>query len=303
MRRILLLFSFTAACTYAHVGSGEVAVIRTPAGLDNHVYPTGDWSIGRSDEATVYNVRSQEHAEWLQVLASNGLSIALDTSVRFHVIANEAVQLDQELGPDYYGTLLGPTLKSQARRVIGRYQPEEIYSSEREAIERQIRDGMTEAIKGRHIVLEAVLIRNVKLPDAIQQAINTKLEAEQEALKMKFVLDQAQQQQAQQTMETKAAAERAQIEAQGEADAEHLRAQAAADTKRLDGQATADYERLVQQYLTPAILKLQEIDAQKALASSPNEKLVLLGGTGTQTLLDLRSTAVASTPPAGTSSR
>jgi regulator of protease activity HflC (stomatin/prohibitin superfamily) len=151
-------------------------------------------------------------------------------------------------------------------------------------------------------VLEAVLIRNVKLPDAIQQAINTKLEAEQDALKMKFVLAQAQQQQEQQTMETKAAAERAQIEAQGEADAAHLRAQAAADAKRLDGQATADYEKLVQQYLTPAILKLQEIDAQKALASSPNEKLVLLGGSGAQTLLDLRGAAAAS-PPVGASSR
>jgi regulator of protease activity HflC (stomatin/prohibitin superfamily) len=302
MRRALLFFTFTAACTYAHVGSGEVAVIRTPAGVDPHVYPTGDWSIGRSDDPQVYNVRSQEHSEWLQVLASNGLSISLDTSIRFHVVANEAVQLDQEIGPDYYGILLGPTLKSQARRVIGRYAPEEIYSTQREAIERQIREGMADAIKGRHIVLEAVLIRNVKLPDAIQQAINTKLEAEQEALKMKFVLAQAQQEQEQQTMETKAAAERAQIEAQGAADAEHLRAAAAADAKRLDGQATADYEKLVQQYLTPAILKLQEIDAQKALASSPNEKLVLLGGSGAQTLLDLRS-AAAATPPAGASSR
>ena len=302
MRRALLFFTFTAACTYAHVGSGEVAVVRTPAGVDPHVYPTGDWKIDGEDEATIYNVRSQEHGERLEVLASNGLSIALDTSIRFHVVAGEAVQLDQELGPDYYGTLLGPTLKSQARKVVGRYQPEEIYSTQREAIERQIRDGMNEAIKGRHLVLEAVLIKNVTLPESIQQAINNKLEAEQEALKMKYVLDQAEQQQQQQTMEAKAAAERAQIEAQADADTEHTRAQAAADAKRLDGQATADYEKLVQQYLTPAILKLQEIDAQKALASSPNEKLVLLGGTGAQTLLDLRG-AAAATPAVGTSSK
>jgi hypothetical protein len=122
MRRALLLSIFTTACAYAHVGSGEVAVIRTPQGVDPHVYPTGDWSIERDDEPQTYNVRSQEHSEWLQVLASNGLSISLDTSIRYHVVATEAVQLDQELGPDYYGILLGPTLKSQARRVIGRYQ-------------------------------------------------------------------------------------------------------------------------------------------------------------------------------------
>jgi regulator of protease activity HflC (stomatin/prohibitin superfamily) len=294
-----------SACAYAHIGSGEVGVVRTPSGVQNKVYPTGDWPIGSADEATVYSVRSQERAERLDVLASDGLGITLDTSIRFHVIPGEVVALDQELGHDYYAVLLGPTLRSQARRVVGRFKPEEIYSSQRELIERQMREGIETAIKGRHIELEAVLVRNVVLPPQIQAAINDKLQKEQEALKMTFVLDKQKAENEQQIMQAKAEAERRSIDAQAQAEAQRIRAQgaaeadlisarAAADAKRLDAQATADYQKLVQQTLTPAILRLREIEASKAVAQSPNAKLVLMGGGGSgggggeKMLIDMR---------------
>ena len=224
----------------------------------------------------------------------------LDTSIRYHIIPNEAVALDQDLGEDYYSVLIGPTLRSQARRVVGRFQPEEIYSSQRELIERQIREGVETAIKGRHIVLEAVLIRSVKLPIRSRTAINDKLEQEQEALKMKYVLEKAEAEQQQKLMEVKAEAERAQIQrdadaasvrtdAQARADAERIAAEAAADAKRLDGKATADYEQMVLRFLTPQVLHMQEIEATKALAKSPNAKILYMGGGGAgSTLLDLR---------------
>jgi regulator of protease activity HflC (stomatin/prohibitin superfamily) len=291
MHRIALALSFcTAACTYAHVGSGEVAVVRTPDGISQTVYTTGDWKIGYDDHPVNYNVRSQEHAEQLQVQAADGLGITLDTSVRWHIVPNEAVALHTELGEHYYDVLIGPTLRSQARRVVGRYKPDEIYSTDREAIEKQITDGVTAAIKGRHIVIEAVLIRGVQLPDQIQQAITNKLEAEQTALKMKFVLDQQEAADQQELMKTKAAAERAKIDAETQADSQRTAAQAAADAERIDAQATADADKMIQPHLTPQILRLKEIEANRALAQSPNTKLVL-GNGSTQTLLDLRSTA------------
>ncbi len=278
----------STACSYARVGSGEVAVVRTPSGVEDKVYPPGDWHIGVWDTPIKYSVRSQEAAEQLEVLAANGLRIVLDASIRFHVVPNEVVSLDRELGQQYYNVLIGPTLRSQARRVVGRYQPEEIYSTQREAIERQIREGIEAAIKGRHIELEAVLGRNVQLPGEIQRAINDKLEAEQRALKMKYVLAQAEGEEKKKLMEVQAQAERQKIQSEAEAQSVRVKAQAAADTKRLDGEATADFERTVQKYLTPQILRLQEIDASKALASSPNAKLVLLGSSGVHPLLDLR---------------
>ena len=284
----LSLVTGTTACSYARVGSGEVAVVRTPDGVQNHVYPPGDWRIGFLDSATLYTTRSQEREEQLQVLASNGLSILLDTSVRYHIIPAEAVTLDQELGAQYYPVLIGPTLRSQARRVVGRFEPDEIYSKQRELIERQIREGVEIAIKGRHIELEAVLVRNVTLPPQIQAAINDKLEKEQQALKMKWVLAQADAEQSVKLMEVKAQAEREKIQVDAKAAALRIQAQAAADSKRIDGQATADYERLVQMHLTPAVLRMQEIDATKALATSPNAKLVIMGQGGAHTLLDMR---------------
>ena len=290
MHRIALVLSLVTACSYAHVGSGEVAVVRTPDGVSPIVYTTGDWRIGGDDHAVNYNVRSQEHSEQLQVQAADGLGITLDTSIRYHIVSSEAVALHTELGEHYYDVLLGPTLRSQARRVVGRYKPEEIYSTDRETIERQITDGVTAAIKGRHIVVEAVLIRGVALPEPIQLAITNKLEAEQQALKMKFVLDQQEAADQQELMKTKAAADRQKIDADAAAEAARTAAQAAADAKRIDAQATADYDKIVQPHLTPQMLRMKEIDADRALADSPNAKLVLMGGTGgAHTLLDLRS--------------
>ena len=297
----------SSACSYAHIGSGEVGVIKTPSGVDPKALPPGDWRIGMFDHATKYSVRSQEREERLDVQSADGLGITLDTSIRYHVIPDEAVPLDQELGPDYYAVLIGPTLRSQARRVVGRFKPEEIYSTQRELIERQIREGIEAAIKGRHIQLEAVLVRNVGLPAQIQQKITDKLAAEQEALQMKFVLAKQEAEDQQKLMQTKAEAERQKIQsemeaqaartqAQAAADSARIAAQAAADAKRLDAQATADYEKAVAAFLTPAVLKLQEIDATKALARSPNAKLVMMGGGGAQTLLDLRGIGAGKEP-------
>jgi len=282
----------SAACSYAHIGSGEVAVVRTPDGVQQKVYPPGDWRIGVFDHASNYSVRSQEREERLDVQSSDGLGITLDTSIRFHPIASEVVELDQELGQDYYAVLVGPTLRSQARRVVGRFKPEEIYSTQRELIERQIREGVEAAIKGRHVELEAVLVRNVALPQQLQSKITDKLAQEQEALKQ-----QAEDQE--KLMAARAEAERqriradsqaadARVQAQAAADVARIAAQAAADAKRLDGQATADYQRLIQANLTASVLHLQEIDAARAFAHSPNAKLVLMGGVGAHTLLDLR---------------
>jgi regulator of protease activity HflC (stomatin/prohibitin superfamily) len=288
--KCLLLATFSTGCSYATVGSGEVAVVWTPRGTRHNVYTEGEWEIGHWDRATVYNAKSQEREEQLEVLAANGLRIILDTSVRYHIAAEEVVALDHDLGVQFYEILLGPTLRSQARRVVGRFQPEEIYSTQREVIERQIREGVEAAIKGRHIVLEGVLVRNVTLPEAIQAAINDKLQAEQMALKMKFTIEQAQKEAEKQLVEAKAATERRKLEAQGQAEVERIRAQGLADARRIEAQATDDYERIVQQHMSDKMLRWQEIAAMKDLSGSANSKVILLGGGGHSggTILDIK---------------
>jgi regulator of protease activity HflC (stomatin/prohibitin superfamily) len=279
----------SAACSFATVGPGQVGVVWTPNGTRPDVLPEGNWNIGYFDRTTVYDARSQERDERLEVLASNGLRIVLDASIRYHILPGDAAKLDRELGVRYYEILLGPTLRSQARRVVGRHQPEEIYSSQREVIERQIREGVEHAIDGRHVILEGVLIRNVTLPDTIQVAINDKLQAEQQALKMKFVLAQAQAEAEKRLLEQQAEADRARIAARSHAETDKIEAEGRAEATRIGAAATAEYERLIQQHLTDPMLRWQEIEAFRGLATSPNSKVVFLGrGGGIAPMLELK---------------
>lgn len=286
---VLLIGALGAGCSYATVGPGQVGVVWTPSGTRPNALPEGNWSIGYFDHAAVYDTRSQERDEKLEVLASNGLRIELDASIRYHIVPAEAVKLDAELGAHYYDVLIGPTLRSQARRVVGRFQPEEIYSSQRELVERQIREGVEKAIAGRHVVLEAVLVRNVTLPDSIQQAINDKLQAEQQALKMKFVLVQAESEAQKRLIEQKAEADRARIAAQSKAETDRIEAEGQAEAKRIEAQATADYERLIELHLTDPMLRWQEIEALRTLGTSNNAKVIFVGGNhASGTLFELK---------------
>jgi regulator of protease activity HflC (stomatin/prohibitin superfamily) len=182
--------------------------------------------------------------EGLVVLSSNGLTLRVDASVRYRPKADELFELQTQIGPDYDQKLVAPVVRSEARKVFGRYQPEEIYSSRREEIERQIYEEVTRALEGKHVVVEAVLVRDVDLPDAIKTAIADKLAEEQRAQKMRFTLDRERQE-----------AQRKQIEAEG----------------------IAKYQSIVRQGLTGEYLQFKGIEATAKLAESPNAKLVIVG--------------------------
>lgn len=228
----------------ATIGPGTVGVLwKAAGGTQKTTYGEGLHAVLGWDTMSVYDLRLMSHEEELAVIAVNGLTIKLNTSVRYRIDPAEVVALEEEIGPDYYQKVLEPVLRSEARRVIGRYAPEEIYSTKRELIERELREGLKEKIAGKHLVLDAILIRNVELPPAIRTAIDQKLAAEQEVLKMQYVLQLA-----------KATAEQRRIEAQGE----------------------ADYNRMVTQSLSPAILDYERIQQLSRLAGSDNAKMVVL---------------------------
>jgi len=119
-----------------------------------------------------------------------------------------------------------------------------VLSTKRDAIEREIREGPRAKIAGKHIDLEAVLIRNVQLPDTISRAIDQKLAAEPEVLKMKYVLEVS---------------------------------KATAEQRRIDAEGVADYNRTVAGSLTPQILEFQRIQDPAQVAASQNAKTVVLG--------------------------
>ncbi|MFX0557057.1 prohibitin family protein [Maribacter sp. CXY002] len=192
----------------------------------------------------IYEVRQQEVFEKMNVLSSNGLDIKLDASAWFQPKYADLGKLHQEKGEDYIQRVLLPTIRSAARSVVGRYTPEQLYSSKRDAIQAEIYEETKKIVDGEYIQLNEILVRDVTLPPTIKDAIERKLKQEQESLEYEFRLVTASKE-----------AEKVRIEAQGKADA----------------------NRILSASLTDKILQDKGIDATLELSKSPNTKVVVVG--------------------------
>ncbi len=252
MRRTLLAFSllampFLPGCRCPVVDSGHRGIVfkSLGGGTSKEVIGEGLHVMAPWNSVIVYDTRVHEMKETLIVISSNGLTMQVDTSIRYRPKAEELFELQTTMGPDYAGKVMAPVIRSEARKVFGRYQPEEIYSTKREQIEAQIYTEVTRALEGKHVVVEAILVRDVNLPEAIKTAIADKLAEEQRAQKMQFTLERERQE-----------AQRKQVEAEG----------------------IAKYQSIVRQGLTPEYLQWKWIEATQQLAQSPNAKVVIVGG-------------------------
>jgi regulator of protease activity HflC (stomatin/prohibitin superfamily) len=192
----------------------------------------------------IYEVRRQEVFEKMKVLSSNGLDIQLDASAWYKPKYNELGKLHQEIGEDYLNRIILPTIRSAARSVVGRYTPEQLYSSKRDAIQNEIFEETKKIVSEQYIELDDILVRDVTLPPTIKEAIERKLKEEQASLEYEFRLERAQKE-----------AERQRIEAQGKADA----------------------NRILSASLTDKILQDKGIEATLKLSQSPNAKVVVVG--------------------------
>jgi regulator of protease activity HflC (stomatin/prohibitin superfamily) len=231
-----------SACTTVKSGMGAIewnpssGTLKEPLGEGEHF-------VSPFSDIYQYDLREQEQQESLDVLANNGLAIILDTSILFKPVNSELYLLQTEIGPDYYRILLGPLLRSGARKVVGRYSPEEIYSTKREEVEKEIFAEINRKLQSKHIQVDGILIRDVHLPKIVQEAIELKLQQEQRALAMQFILDKERKE-----------AERKKIEAAG----------------------IADYQQLISKGLTGMLLQWKQIDAIEKLVQSPNSKTIVL---------------------------
>jgi regulator of protease activity HflC (stomatin/prohibitin superfamily) len=229
----------------AKVESGHLGVLWTAwSGTQEEVYPEGWYMVAPWNKLVIYNVRTQDHQEDLHTLASNGLGIRLETSVRYRPEGQKLASLHTTVGDEYYNVLIAPALRLVVRKVGGRYSPEEIYATKRQAVEQEIYTEVKELLKERPVVLEAIMVRNVDLPEQLKQAINEKLAEEQRALKMEFTLQKERQE-----------AERKKIEAQGMSDA----------------------NRILTESINDNLLRYRGLEATERLAGSPNSKVVVIG--------------------------
>lgn len=147
-------------------------------------------------------------------LTKDGLEVKMDLTVWYHLVASEAANVFQKIGRDYVDKIVRPAARTSIRNTTVKYMAVEIYSEKREEVQTEISKALEKDYEGRGIALEKVLLRNISLPDKVKNAIEAKLEAEQDAQKMEFVL----------LKETKEA-ERKKIEAAGIAEAQRIIAQ------------------------------------------------------------------------------
>ena len=208
------------------------------------IYPEGfNWHFPWNN-MFVFKVQLNEQREDLHIISADGASIGLEMTIWFRPIADKLDSLQITVGPNFYNVAVAPALRGVSRSVVGKYKPEEIYSSKREAISNEILEGMQILMTEKFISVDDVIIRNVVLPVKITEAINAKLEADQEAQKMEFIL---------------------------------LKETQEAERKRIEAKGIADFQKIVSSGLTPMLLDWKGIEATQQLATSPNAKIVVIG--------------------------
>lgn len=242
---VILVIALWSRMTVS-IESGEGGVeFRFFTGVNTEVtYGEGFHFINPLNRMFIYDVRQQEVSEKMSVLSSNGLEISLDVSMWYQPVHEKLGELHQEKGQNYLNSIVRPSMRSATRSVIGRYTPEQIYSTKRDAIQEEIYIETRDILVNQYLQLNEVLVRDVTLPPTIKTAIEKKLKQEQESLEYEFKI----------IKETKEA-ERRKIDAEGKAEA----------------------NRILNASLTSNILKERGIEATIKLAQSPNAKVVIIG--------------------------
>ncbi|WP_046756801.1 prohibitin family protein [Kordia jejudonensis] len=230
------------------INSGEAGVLYKTfdGGVVTDEPPLGEGFqiIAPWNKVHIYEVRQQELFEKMKVLSSNGLEIQIDASAWYKPVPDQLGNLHQTLGQDYLDRVIKPAIRSAARSVVGRYTPEQLYSSKRDAIQDEIFTETKKILENQYVFLERVLVRDVTLPVPIKEAIERKLKQEQESLEYEFKLVTAQKQ-----------AEERIIQAQGKADA----------------------NKILSASLTDKILQDKGIEATIKLSESSNSKVIVIG--------------------------
>ncbi|NPD45422.1 MULTISPECIES: prohibitin family protein [unclassified Lentimicrobium] len=242
---VILVIALWSRMTVS-IESGEGGVeFRFFTGVNTDVtYGEGFHFINPLNKMFIYDVRQQEVSEKMSVLSSNGLEISLDISMWYQPVHEKLSELHQEKGQGYLNSIVRPSIRSATRSVIGRYTPEQIYSTKRDAIQEEIYIETRDILVDQYVQLNEVLVRDVTLPPTIKTAIEKKLKQEQESLEYEFKL---------------------------------IKESKEAERRKIDAEGKAEANRILNASLTSNILKEKGIEATVRLAESPNAKVVIIG--------------------------
>jgi regulator of protease activity HflC (stomatin/prohibitin superfamily) len=241
---IIVLAATVAISTAKVVPPGNVGVL-VLLGKVYGTIPEGVHLVNPLASMELMSVRTQEVFEHAEAPSKEGLNVVLEVSCLYHLMPDKADQVYRELGPNYENVVVKPQFRSAIRNNTVKHESKDLYTSGREVITNEIFSELVGDLKPRGFVVEAILLRRIQLPQLVVEAINSKLAADQQAQQMRFVLDKERQE---------------------------------AERKRIEAQGIQDFQRIISQGLSEQLLRWKGIETTRALAESPNSKIVIVGG-------------------------
>ncbi|MCF8321383.1 MAG: prohibitin family protein [Flavobacterium sp.] len=197
--------------------------------------------------SAIHEEGAKEGDDAIRVLSNDGLEVVIDLTVLYRVSPTESPKIFKQIGVDYIDKIVRPVTRTRIRDNAVYYDAVALYSTKRNEFQQRIYKSIEDDFKSRGLVLEQLLIRNINLPASVKLSIESKINAEQDAQKMTFVLQKEKQE---------------------------------AERKRVEAQGIADYQRIISLGLTDKQLQYEQIKAQKELAASPNSKIIFMNGKG-----------------------
>jgi regulator of protease activity HflC (stomatin/prohibitin superfamily) len=244
---------------------GKVGVQTLFGKVQDNVLESGLHIINPLVEITTFDIQTQTYTmsavnnegqkegdDAIRVLSSDGLEVTIDLSVLYKVSPERAPFILQNIGEDYLDKIVRPVSRTAIRDNAVNYAAVDLYSTKRQEFQDKINRYITANFAKRGLELQQILVRNITLPASVRASIESKINAEQDAQKMQFVLQKERQE---------------------------------AERKRVEAQGIADYQKILSTGLSDKQLQYEAIKAQKEIALSPNAKVIIIGGKGNPIML------------------
>jgi len=262
---LIIVLGFLSSCI-VQVDAGYVGVKKLFGRVHQDVLGSGLHVINPLIEVEKLDSRTQNYTmsgmhdegtksgdDAIRVLTADGLEVTIDLSVLYRLIPGEAPSLVRDIGLNYEDKIVRPITRTRIRDNAVYYDAVALYSTKRDEFQQRIFKSIEDDFKKRGLLLENLLVRNITLPASVKAAIELKINAEQEAQKMQFVLQKERQE---------------------------------AERKRVEAQGIADYQRIISESLSDKQLQYEQIKAWKELAASTNSKIIIMGKANTPVILD-----------------
>jgi regulator of protease activity HflC (stomatin/prohibitin superfamily) len=262
---VIMLIGILSSC-FVQIDAGYVGVKSLFGKVQNDVLTSGLHFVNPLVDVREIDVKTQNYTmsgvhdegmksgdDAIRVLTADGLEVTIDLSVLYRVVPDATPKLIREIGVNYEDKIVRPITRTRIRDNAVYYEAIALYSTRRDEFQNRIFKTIDDDFRKRGLLLENLLVRNITLPGPVKAAIERKIEAEQEAQKMQFVLQKEKQE---------------------------------AERKRVEAQGISDYQRIISESLTERQLQYEQIKAYKELAGSQNAKIIVLPKQGANVLLN-----------------